>query len=481
MNLNKKILAAAIVGGLFTTAAQAQVNISVTSPTPVLYASELVIPSGGLVLTNAANVLDLQSALRYSFSQGEVRHARIECSSNIRFVSGSAVTVPNATVGAINGIGTNVIHFSITANTATAGPFPVATDLLTVSGNRNVTNTAGGSCTYSLYDQPSQAANGGETGRITTVTGAYIAFATTFTRTVTPNNLVANVEASPTFSRFVAAPPTNSVDVGSLGVVNFALRTTPSTPRLASGTTATLADILGTGSHHIVTGDFSAAADADGTFTSTAALNRVFFSANTDCSAVTTAAAVITATTARFNTGAAAFNHTLCYAPRSGVAIPVSTYSHSFNAVAANAGVAPASLGPAALGEITRSGTSLQAPLVQTPTGFISRIVLTNTGTIARPATWNFRPATGGTASEANTTYTGPTTGTLNIPANGALVLSLVDVLGTAATTFGGTPPRGVFTVDVAGPTGQIQGLYQIVNPANGAISNHVMVRPGSN
>jgi hypothetical protein len=478
MNLNKKILAAAIVGGLFTTAAQAQVVISATTPAPVLFASELVIPSGGLVLTNAANALNLQSALLYSFSQGEVRHARIECSSNIRFVTGSAVTVPNAAVGAINGIGTNVIHFSITANTASTGPFPVATDLLTVSGNRNVTNTAGGSCSYSLYDQPSQAANGGTDGRIATVTGAYLAFASTFTRAVTPNNLVANVEASPTFSRFVAALPTNSIDVGSLGVVNFALRSP--TPRLASGVTATLADILDGTSHHIVTGDFSAAANADGSFTG-AALPRVFFSANTDCSVVTTAAAVITATSARFNTGATAFNHTLCYAPRLGVAIPVSTYSHTFNAVAANAGVAPASLGPAALGEITRSGTSLQAPLVQTPTGFISRIVLTNTGTIARPATWNFRPATGGSASEANTTYTGATTGTLNVPANGSIVVSLVDVLGTAATTFGGTPPRGVFTVDVAGPTGQIQGLYQIVNPANGAISNHVMVRPGSN
>lgn len=478
MNLNKKILAAAIVGGLFTTAAQAQVVISATSPTPVLFASELVIPTGGLVLTNDANALNLQSALLYSFSQGEVRHARIECSSNIRFVTGSAVTVPNAAVGAINGIGTNAIHFSITANTASTGPFPVATDLLTVTGNRNVTNTAGGSCTYSLYDQPSQAANGGTDGRIATVTGAYIAFATTFTRTVTPNNLVANVEASPTFSRFVAALPTNSINVGSLGMVNFALRTP--TPRLASGVTATLADILDGTSHHIVTGDFSAAANADGSFTG-AALPRVFFSANTDCSVVTTAAAEITATTARFNTGATAFNHTLCYAPRLGVAIPVSTYSHTFNAVAANATVAPASLGPAALGEITRSGTSLQAPLVQTPTGFISRIVLTNTGTIARPATWNFRPATGGSASEANTTYTGATTGTLNVPANGSIVVSLVDVLGTAATTFGGTPPRGVFTVDVAGPNGQIQGLYQIVNPANGAISNHVMVRPGSN
>jgi hypothetical protein len=60
-------------------------------------------------------------------------------------------------------------------------------------------------------------------------------------------------------------------------------------------------------------------------------------------------------------------------------------------------------------------------------------------------------------------------------------VISLVDVLGTAATNFNGSPPRGTFTVNVNAPNNQIQGLYQIVNPTAGSISNHVMVRPGSN
>ncbi|WP_323032632.1 hypothetical protein [Paracoccus sp. (in: a-proteobacteria)] len=40
---------------------------------------------------------------------------------------------------------------------------------------------------------------------------------------------------------------------------------------------------------------------------------------------------------------------------------------------------------------------------------------------------------------------------------------------------------RATIVVNVAGPTKQIQGLYQIVNPDKGSISNHVMVRPGSN
>ena len=32
-----------------------------------------------------------------------------------------------------------------------------------------------------------------------------------------------------------------------------------------------------------------------------------------------------------------------------------------------------------------------------------------------------------------------------------------------------------------AAPNNQIQGLYQIVNPVAGSLSNHVMVRPGTN
>ena len=47
-------------------------------------------------------------------------------------------------------------------------------------------------------------------------------------------------------------------------------------------------------------------------------------------------------------------------------------------------------------------------------------------------------------------------------------------------TGFTGSP-RATLNVTVAGPNKQIQGLYQIVNPTSGSISNHVMVRPGSN
>ena len=40
---------------------------------------------------------------------------------------------------------------------------------------------------------------------------------------------------------------------------------------------------------------------------------------------------------------------------------------------------------------------------------------------------------------------------------------------------------RGTVNVNVSAPNDQIQGLYQIVNQAAGSLSNHVMVRPGTN
>ena len=62
------------------------------------------------------------------------------------------------------------------------------------------------------------------------------------------------------------------------------------------------------------------------------------------------------------------------------------------------------------------------------------------------------------------------------VPANGTTVVDLNTVL----TSFTGAP-RGTLNLTVSGPNNQIQGLYQIVNPDKGSISNHVLVRPGTN
>lgn len=441
------------------------VVISDTTPVPVLYAKEInASVDAPVTLTNGSGDLNLSTVLGHSLSSGEVRYARIECPAHIIFAAGSAAVASSAAnMGAINGLGTNAIFFSITATNANT----TATSTITVNGNRSISSSADATCTYGLYDQPSQALAGGTTGRIATRSGSYITFNTSYTLTGTALGAVANVQAAPSFTRFVSATPTNSVDRAAIGTATFALRSPA--PRIADGSTVTLATLLAAGSHHSVAGDFSAAANADGSYTG-AALNRVYFSSTADCSVVSTPASTITASSARFDTGAAAVaGLSLCYAPRTGVAIPASTYTQTFNAVSAAAATYTVNkLGPLDLGSITRNGTQLQASFVQVPAGWLSRIVLTNTGSTARPYTIT-------ALTEDGSTVVLGTAATGSVPARGTIVLNTADI-----ASFTGVP-RGALNVNVAGPDNSIQGLYQIVNATTGAVSNTVMVRPGTN
>ena len=122
------------------------------------------------------------------------------------------------------------------------------------------------------------------------------------------------------------------------------------------------------------------------------------------------------------------------------------------------------------MGEIVRNGTQLQAPLVQVPNAWLSRIVLTNTGTSDRPYELNVTGESGNIIGVDSTLLVGV------VPGNGTKVIDLDDILLTFSQQS-----RATINVTVAAPNNQIQGLYQIVNPDSGSISNHVMVRPGTN
>lgn len=459
-------------------AAPTGVVISDATPASVLYAQEIVASATSPVtLTNTTGALNLSAALGYSFSQGEVRYARVECPTTVRFAAGSTVVAsddPASTLGAINGLGSSVITFSITADTTGL----TAADTITVTGDRSITAATNATCSFSLYDNPSEAQAGGASGRIVTRSGAYLRFGPSYEFVADPVfTATASVEATPAYSRFVPSGDTTA----TRGVpARLSFRLTNPVPLQINGTPITLGTLMAGGANGTrvsVTGDFSMAANADGSYTG-AALNRVFIAAGASCAAISRSAETLSATTATFNVGVLGFNvRNLCIDVNGTPEIRATTFTSTLLPVAASAAYAVSSIGPVASGSFVRDGTELHAPLVQLPTGFTSRIALTNTGSVARTFTWRFLPASGGTASEANTTSTGATSGSGTIPANGSAVIGLGDVLGG----FGTTPPRGTFVVTAAAPTGQIQGLYQIVNPGTGTISNHVMVRPGSN
>jgi len=496
MTLNKKILAAAIVGGLFATAAQAQVVLSVpaaSSSNPTLYASEIRATTAAPIALAAITANEIRTALGFSFSADAVFHARIECSPNFAIVgtniAGLTVSTADVTavggaanVGAINGAGTNIISFSITAP---AGGL-AATNAIRIQGTRSITSATNATCAYSLYDTPSQAFNGGALGLITSTSQREVAnFTSSIALRAIATSRIASVEASPSFSAFVL-PVSGTAHIGQ---VFFGLRSEAALapnnvqPRLADGTVPLVAPALPadprlstfitTGSNHVVTGDFSLAASTGATPFNAAANARVYFNATDDCvkGGVGTFvnASSLTATTATFLLETAVPGFFLCLTRSAPNLIAASPYSIQFNPVATSPTVySVAPIGPIALGSITRNGTELQAPLVQLPAGWLSRVALTNTSGVAR--TYSFSAQT-----EAGTTAVLGSAATGTIPANGTIVLPVSDIV-----TFTGQP-RGTLNVSIAAGTTAIQGLYQIVNPASGSISNHVMVRPGLN
>lgn len=440
---------------------------------PLTYADEIIASAANPVTLTNLGPQNLRVPLTYNLSASEVRHARLECDSGMVFQPGTAVTFgSSASIGAVNGLGTSAITFSVTAGAAGAA----GSGYLNVTGNRAITGTDPVDCTYSLYDFPSQAQAGGSAGRVAMVSGAYLRFASSTAFTSTGRVSTANVEADPAYTRFVASAPT-TLGVAALSRLTYGLATP--VPLTATGTPIALANLHATGpsgTRIVAAGDFTSAANANGSYTGDA-LNRVYLStSNANCSTIGIPAATLSATQATFPVGATAADRMLCLAPRATAAIPASSYTATLDATSAQPTVyAVPDIGLLAAGQIARNGTELQAPLVQVPAGWIARVALTNTGSIARTYAIRVLSANADGSTTVETFDLADDLKTGSIPAGGTKVIRLDDASLAAAAR------RGTVVVTVSGPNNQIQGLYQVVNPNNGLVTNHVMVRPGSN
>ena len=480
--LNKKLLAVAIVGTLAAGNAAASNLSAPGGAVPAYFAKEIIATTAAprTLTTSASPDTRLNWNIGYNFSVDEVRYARVECSSNLKFGAGTAVTSSDpaaASIGALNGLSTNVITFSLTSNVP--ANLIGAADVLTVSGNHQITGTdAPVNCSVGLYDQPSQAQAGGTAGLIagSHFSGAYLAFAPSYELVVgSPTTDVANVESDPSFSRFIARAPGTDLNawVGWTGAgvnpgVAYRLRDpdgagTQTATFGVNGVQVVLADLLSVDTALEVAGDYSLIRSAGATPYDAAARGRTVFGAT---------ATALTASKATFVVGNGGFTTGLGL---NKTAVPTnlieeSEYVASLIVDAAQPTVyAVTDITGVNFGKIVRNGTQLQAPLVQLPGGWLSRLVLTNTGGTARPYKISVQGEAGNTISTANLTGT--------VPANGTYV---VEDLNTVLTGFTGKQ-RATLNVTVSGPNNQIQGLYQIVNPDKGSISNHVLVRPGSN
>jgi hypothetical protein len=428
---------------------------------PVVVAEEVVVPPSRTI-SNVDNALDIVTNVDYAFSPGEVRYARMDC-PGVVFDDSTTVAYsgdPSNTIGAVNGIGSSAIYFSITA-----GASPVlAGDQLAIGGDRGISAAQATDCTYGLYDFPSEAQAGGADGRVATASGGYLRYGPSYALEVTSQGLAtADVEsADPPFSAFTDDAPTNDPGVGQLG--RFDVGTTEEVnggtqPVGLDGTPIGLEDLLDDDTSLVFSGDFSAA-------------GTVFLADDADCENELLEADSFDDSGAVFTIGNEAGSAYLCYVAGGGVAIAAGDFTVAYDAVPVDPTTyAAPDVAAQAIGSIVHNGTELQAPLAQVPgAGWLSRMVLTNTGGVDRPFEISVSGETGNTIGTNNTTGF--------VPANGTVVVDLTTVM----TSFtAGQQRRGTLNVTVAAPNDQIQGLYQIVNANSGSLSNHVMVRPGTN
>jgi hypothetical protein len=445
MTRNTQVLVTVIVGLLAPVGAGA-VELGV-DPARV-YASELAAP----VDLSADPGASVEVALGYNFSAGEIRYGRIECQGEGELVAANVVVTEadgNVAPGAVNpAIGG--LFFSLTAGGALA--VPTDTDMLTLDADLTLDGDGDVDCAFSIYDQPSQAQAGGANGRVyTTGFQPFVHRTSGFvfrTDTGFGNEAVADVENAngPYFGFDVGGNAFASLEFSVLGGV-----------LKANGTQVRLLDIFAPEMSVTIDGDFS-------TLDELRAHN--FVDSNIY---IPDAQDEGTATYLALNF-AADWYAQFRFEETGTDPIPVADYTATLHAVV-NPGYAVDDIGPIAIGSISHNGTELQAPLAQVPgAGWLSRMVLTNSGSVSRPYVVSVMGERGNTIGTADTTG--------SLPANGTVVVDL-DKLMTGFTE--GQQRRGSINVTIAAPPSQIQGLYQIVNATSGSISNHVMVRPGTN
>jgi len=471
--LNKKVLAAA-VGAMFASGAAVAAPLVVT---PQYYAQEIVIPAAGLVPT-AAPALSWKSG--YNYSSGEVKYVRVEL-TGATFASRLTTdpSVSNAgvaaagSVGAVNGLGTSVITFSVTS----AGDITGTSDFNLPLANQIVIRSKGSvSVKVSLYDQASQAQAGGSTGLLQI--GSYdetpfLSFVRSYAFANESGNTVVADVATPTtrYGNFLADTTTTPATTPVAGTLNNNLSIVirpdvdPSRPGdqvalNAAGTPIMLTDLFTAGSSIAVEGNFSAATAV--TLGGTAPAQAAAGTPPTFPNRLTWTG---------LPTG---IGGSLLYTVPGDRSIPASTFTATFTPVAA-AGYEVAPLTLTTAGAIRRNGLELQAPFVQVPPAWTSRLVVTNTSSSTVACTITFL------SEDGNTNYTGPS----SVPCTIAPGTNVVDLQPIMTSFKDMSRRRGTIVVqaeatDAVG-AGTIQGLLQIVNTQSNSITNHVMVRPGTN
>lgn len=481
MMYQKKILALAVTSAFTGAAFAAPVAVNFDSPpatAAVTVASEIAAGSdvpAGFVLNGRTG---------WGFSPNTAVFVRYDLSNSATFKTAvnPSVAMNDATgvVGAnvavalsAGGGGSSNVIFQVTANAAVTAVQDTAANLvLTLAGNGVTAPTSSGTITLSqaLYDTSASAVAGGSSGRLSNKTVNLVTYAPSYSFSVTQGTVqTADVSAAAgVYKGFTGGVSASTVALGTLTIANSG------TAPMANGAGSSFANtVLGTTSAITVTGDFTAAANSNGTYNTVAALARVFLGSTTCAGTNNITANSLTATTAIFPvkdaTGAAS-NNTLCLTVEGNTAVPAASYTAVFTAKAMTNYTAAAATTAYNLGSIVRNGGQLTSPWFTTAPGYISRFVLTNTGTAAAPYTVAVVTESGNTATTIPAALSG------SIPAGAMVVINASDIV----SAFSGSTRAAVTFTFQSGRT-NLNGVYQVTNTASGSLMAQTMVAPGSN
>lgn len=461
--LKSAVLAIAALAG--SAAFAAAVNLD-TSPVAIKYAKEQTFTTNIALRDGAAADQQATTTLGASFGTDVTAYVRVDVTGgtfNGTPVAGmfavqdsgpAAATVSVAQIGAGNAYVIFAVTPSSTRNLVGANVATIDTDVGTATGIL-VTAQTGVTLQYRLFETLTAAANPATNNTLKDKSASYATFVNALSTTVTALSAVADVGAAPSYTAFTGG--------GTKAVAKVATAVDGAVA-LASGAAATAAGLLTATSDLTFTGDFTLVVNDDATYTGSA-LTRVFLAGTAICGGGTVNATTVSATTATFTDESAANlvrDQWLCLTPEGTPEIAVGSYTVAIN-YEPQSGFAITDLSGVGAGSVSRNGVRMVAPLAQMPTGWISRLVLTNTGTSVRQYTVSAVSETGTTVVLSGGA------------AAGALAAGKTTVVDLpASVTISGGAPRTSLVVTVNAPQSEIDGLYQIVSPAGG-LSNMLL------
>ena len=496
MAFHKTLVATAVGGVLGVASVSALADFAIdTNTNPVKFAEEIKaddstkpkLPTGGTGLEK------LTTKMGWGFNTGDTVYIRLDLtmggsSGKVKFAANPMISasIGNATVSAgdldpLDG-GSGETYAIYKINTLYTATLP--TDQVEFSfGTANafeIASTAGDiEVTYSVSTNEDLNSSNSLYSKKASVVSFAKSF--DFSSSVTK---VATADVESNFLKFKNDQST--AVIGQFKFIGNGETKISEGPAATTATTASVGAIFSTDTTLDINGDFTMTEETPGSGDYSNAKTRVFISSSDNCSSTDVATANTVAadkaTFTQFNSdiGTSSAENYLCITAN-GSSIVEGAYTATLNPkgvdnTATTGGTAYSITGDLTLnvGNIERNGTQLITPYLTIADGYISRVMLSNTGALDIAYSTTIITDDGATASSATGASGTIKAGTnlhIDTADSGKSRPYLVD-------SFSGKP-RGAALFTFVGANSDIQGVYQTINTANGEIQSIIMQRPG--